>query len=88
MNPNPRRSRSNEQMVVNNPYKPITPFVPFVRGVPGAVKAMADALPYGNNTIQQELINIRNEQAASGTRNQQMFGTTIYSQNFPGMPKN
>ena len=88
MNPNPKRSRMNETEVINNPYKPISPFIPFIRGPSGAARSMAESLPYGANTINQELTNMRNEQLNSGTRNQQMFGQTIYSQNFPGMPRN
>ena len=88
MNPNPKNKRFTQNEMINNPYQPISPFVPFVRGISSGTRAMVESLPYGDKTIQQELLNIRNEQLASGTRNQQMFGTTIYSQNFPGMPRN
>ena len=88
INPNPTRSKQSEQQTINNPYQPISPFIPFVRGMNQATRAMIDALPYGDKTVQQEMINANNQKLAMGTRNQQMFGTTIYSQDFPGMPRN
>ena len=87
MNPNPMRSKQGETMIINNPYQPMTPFIPFVRGMNSATRAMMEANPYGEQTVQQELKNIMNQKMVVGTRNQQMFGETIYSQQIPGLQR-
>ena len=87
MNPNPKRSRMNEKEMINNPFTPMTPFYPFVRGISSGQRAMMEALPYGKNTLNQELVNSRNQQMAMGTRNQQMFGETLYSSSIPGLQR-
>jgi hypothetical protein len=88
MNPNPRPSKGGERQVVNNPYVPETPFTPYVSYMNGATRAMVQALPYGKNTVRQEMVNIANQQMSQGTRNQQMFGETIMSSAIPSLPRN
>ena len=87
MNPNPKRSQQGQNEMINNPFQPISPFIPFVRGMNSATRAMLEANPYGNNTVRQELINQNNQNMAMGTRNQQMFGESIYSQQIPGLQR-
>jgi len=88
MNPNPRPSKGGERQVINNPYVPETLFVPYVPHMNGATRAMVEALPYGKNTVRQEMINIANQQMSQGTRNQQMFGETVMSSAIPSLPRN
>ena len=88
MNANPRPSRGSETQLINNPYEPKTVFYPYVPHMNGATRAVVEALPYGQNTLKQQMINIANEQMTIGTRNQQMFGQTIMNSAIPSLPRN
>jgi len=87
MNPNPRRSKQNEKQFINNPYQPISPANVNQSYMTSGMRAMIQALPYGKNTVVQEMINQRNQNLIQGTKNQQMFGESVYSSAIPGMQR-
>lgn len=88
VNMNPRRSKGGDKITINNMYKVNQPFYPFVPAISQGTRALIEAMPYGKQTIPQEIVNIRNQDLSMGTRNQQMFGELITSPMLPGLPRN